>query len=173
MTVFLGGGPLVVDILLGHAYFLKYDVVERRVMKPYPPLGILYLSAYLKRGGFDVEVFDATFQDFEDFEQTLERVRPRIVGLYANIITRDNVLRLTRIAKDSGVEFVIVGGPDAASGATRTSGPGSTSSEPTKARGRWSSSSPGSRTRASRVWSRCRASSSPRTDPPVALRPVP
>ncbi len=104
----------MVDILLGHAYFLKYDVVERRVMKPYPPLGILYLSAYLKRGGFDVEVFDATFQDFEDFEQTLERVRPRIVGLYANIITRDNVLRLTRIAKDSGVEFVIVGGPDAA-----------------------------------------------------------
>ena len=104
----------MVDILLGHAYFLKYDVIERRVMKPYPPLGILYLSAYLKRGGFGVEVFDATFQDFEDFEQTLERVRPRIVGLYANIITRDNVLRLTRIAKDSGVEFVVVGGPDAA-----------------------------------------------------------
>ena len=104
----------MVDILLGHAYFLKYDVIERRVMKPYPPLGILYLSAYLKRGGFGVEVFDATFKDFEDFEQTLERVRPRIVGLYANIITRDNVLRLTRIAKDSGVEFVVVGGPDAA-----------------------------------------------------------
>ena len=101
------------DILLGHAYFLKYDIVERRVMKPYPPLGILYLSAYLKRGGFEVEVFDATFQDFEDFEHTLGRIRPRIVGLYSNIITRDNVCRLTRIAKDTGVEFVIVGGPDA------------------------------------------------------------
>src|SRR5262245_15752442 len=101
------------DILLGHAYFLKYDIIERRVMKPYPPLGILYLSAYLKRAGFGVEVFDSTFKDFEDFEAVVRTVKPRIVGLYANIITRDNVFRLARIAKAGGVEFVIVGGPDA------------------------------------------------------------
>jgi radical SAM superfamily enzyme YgiQ (UPF0313 family) len=101
------------DILLGHAYFLKYDIIERRVMKPYPPLGILYLSASLKRAGFSVEVFDSTFNDFEDFEQTVKKIRPRIVGLYANIITRDNVLRLAKIAKANGVEFVIAGGPDA------------------------------------------------------------
>ena len=101
------------DVLLGHAYFLKYDVIERRVMKPYPPLGILYLSAYLKRAGFGIEVFDSTFRDFSDFEQTLERVRPRILGLYANIITRENVFRLAKIAKANGVEFVVVGGPDA------------------------------------------------------------
>lgn len=102
------------DILLGHAYFLKYDEIERRVMKPYPPLGILYLSAYLKRAGFGVEVFDATFRDFEDFGAAIDRTRPRIVGLYANIITRENVFRLARIAKNRGVEFVVVGGPDAA-----------------------------------------------------------
>jgi len=101
------------DILLGHAYFLKYDIIERRVTKPYPPLGILYLSAFLKREGFSVEVFDSTFHDFEDFEATVKRVKPRIVGLYANIITRDNVLRLARIAKANGVEFVLAGGPDA------------------------------------------------------------
>ena|SRR5260370_23042726 len=101
------------DILLAHAYFLKYDVIERRVMKPYPPLGILYLSAYLKRAGFSVEVFDSTFRDPKDFEDTVRRLRPKIVGIYANIITRDNVFRLTRIAKDNGVEFVVCGGPDA------------------------------------------------------------
>jgi anaerobic magnesium-protoporphyrin IX monomethyl ester cyclase len=101
------------DILLGHAYFLKYDVIERRVMKPYPPLGILYLSAFLKREGFSVDIFDATFRDFGDFEATVKRVRPQIVGLYANIITRDNVLRLAQIAKANGVEFVLAGGPDA------------------------------------------------------------
>ena len=102
------------DILLGHAYFLKYDVIERRVMKPYPPLGILYLSAYLKQRDFSVEVFDATFQDFDDFRKTVERVRPRVVGLYANIITRDNVFRLAGIARECGVDYVVVGGPDAA-----------------------------------------------------------
>jgi radical SAM superfamily enzyme YgiQ (UPF0313 family) len=101
------------DILLGHAYFLKYDIIERRVMKPYPPLGILYLSAYLKRAGFGVQVFDSTFRDFEDFEAEVRRVKPRIVGLYANIITRENVFRLAQIAKANGVEFVVVGGPDA------------------------------------------------------------
>src|SRR5436190_483555 len=101
------------DILLGHAYFLKYDIIERRVMKPYPPLGILYLSAYLKRSGFSVEVFDSTFHDFGDFEATVKRFRPRIVGLYANIITRENVFRLAHIAKANGVEFVLAGGPDA------------------------------------------------------------
>src|SRR5438270_2119694 len=101
------------DILLGHAYFLKYDVIERRVMKPYPPLGILYLSAFLKRSGLSVEVFDSTFRDFTDFEATVKRLKPRIVGLYANIITRENVLRLAQMAKANGVEFVIAGGPDA------------------------------------------------------------
>src|ERR1051326_3238573 len=101
------------DILLGHAYFLKYDIIERRVMKPYPPLGILYLSAFLKRNGFSVEVFDSTFKDFGDFEAAVKRIRPRIVGLYANIITRDNVLRLAQVAKANGVEYVIAGGPDA------------------------------------------------------------
>jgi radical SAM superfamily enzyme YgiQ (UPF0313 family) len=103
----------MIDILLGHAYFLKYDIIERRVMKPYPPLGILYLSAYLKRAGFNVEVFDSTFRDFEDFEQAVKRFKPRIVGFYANIITRENVFRLARTAKANGVEFVVVGGPDA------------------------------------------------------------
>src|ERR1043166_4024031 len=72
------------DILLTHAYFLKYDVIERRVMKPYPPLGILYLSAYLKRAGFSVDVFDSTFRDPADFEERVRRDRPQIVGIYAN-----------------------------------------------------------------------------------------
>lgn len=101
------------DILLTHAYFLKYDVIERRVMKPYPPLGILCLSAYLKRAGFSVEVFDATFHDPKDFEETVRRIRPKTVGIYANVITRDNVFRMARIAKDNGVRFVVCGGPDA------------------------------------------------------------
>jgi anaerobic magnesium-protoporphyrin IX monomethyl ester cyclase len=103
----------MIDILLGHAYFLKCDIIEQRVMKPYPPLGILYLSAFLKRAGFSVDVFDSTFRDFSDFEAAVQLQKPRIVGLYANIITRDNVFRLARIAKANGVEFVLVGGPDA------------------------------------------------------------
>ena len=101
------------DILLTHAYFLKNDFIEKRVMKPYPPLGILCLSAYLKRAGFSVDVFDATFRDPRDFEEAVRKTRPKIVGIYANIITRDNVFLMARIAKDNGVQFVVSGGPDA------------------------------------------------------------
>jgi hypothetical protein len=35
------------DILLTHGYFLAEDEKEQQIMKPYPPLGLLYLSAYL------------------------------------------------------------------------------------------------------------------------------
>ncbi len=101
------------DILLAHAYFLKDDIIERRVMKPYPPLGILYLSAYLKRAGFTVDVFDATFRDPKDFQEMVRRTRPCIVGIYANIITRANVFRLAQISRENGVKHVICGGPDA------------------------------------------------------------
>jgi anaerobic magnesium-protoporphyrin IX monomethyl ester cyclase len=101
------------DILLAHAYFLKNDIIEQRVMKPYPPLGILYLSAYLKRAGFSVDVFDATFREPKDFAEAVRRSRPSIVGIYANIITRDNVFHLARLAKENGVKYVVCGGPDA------------------------------------------------------------
>src|SRR5262249_23921815 len=107
------GKACMTDILLAHAYFLKNDIIEQRVMKPYPPLGILYLSAYLKRAGFSVEVFDATFRDPMDFAEAVRRTRPRIVGIYANIITRENVFRLAQIAKENGVRYVVCGGPDA------------------------------------------------------------
>ena len=49
------------DILLTHGYFLAEDEKERQIMKPYPPLGLLYLSAYLKTRGYSVDVYDSTF----------------------------------------------------------------------------------------------------------------
>ena len=30
-------------------------------MKPYAPLGLLYLSSHLRARGFDVEIYDSTF----------------------------------------------------------------------------------------------------------------
>ena len=39
------------DILLTHGYFLLEDEKELQIMKPYPTLGLLYVSAYLRRAG--------------------------------------------------------------------------------------------------------------------------
>ena len=42
------------DLVLAHGYFLEHDALEQRVMKPYPPLGLLYISAHLKARGVSV-----------------------------------------------------------------------------------------------------------------------
>lgn len=99
------------DILLAHGYFLYEDPHERQIMKPYPPLGILYLSSYLKAQGFDVEVFDATFQNMAAFEATIRQKRPPVVGLYTNMLTKFNVLRMVAFCKAQGCT-VILGGPE-------------------------------------------------------------
>ena len=104
------------DILLSHGYFLDLDPVERQVMRPYPPLGLLYLSAWLKRAGLSVEVFDSTFSSPESLLARIREARPSRLGLYANLMTRARVATLITSARELGIP-VIVGGPDASGNA--------------------------------------------------------
>lgn len=97
------------DILLSHGYFLLEDEHERQIMKPYPPLGLMYLSSYLKSKGFNVELYDATFSTMADFEAYMERTRPGLVGLYANLMTKQNILKQIRVAKRLGAAVVLGG----------------------------------------------------------------
>lgn len=99
------------DLLLAHGYFLALDEAEQRVMKPHPPLGLLYLSSHLKRHGVRVGVFDSTFRTMADFALALDRERPPVVGFAANLMTKRNVLAMIAIAKRKGLR-VVVGGPD-------------------------------------------------------------
>lgn len=99
------------DILLAHGYFLYDDPRELKVMRPYPPLGILHLSSYLKSKGFDVGIFDATFASMADFEQMVRQERPSVVGLYTNLMTKQNILRMIRFCKQQGI-LVVLGGPE-------------------------------------------------------------
>jgi anaerobic magnesium-protoporphyrin IX monomethyl ester cyclase len=101
------------DILLTHGYFISDDPHEQAVMKPYPPLGILYLSSYLKAAGFDVKVLDGTLRPPAAFRRLLERERPPVVGIYANLITRGSVVRMARLCQELG-SIAVVGGPEPA-----------------------------------------------------------
>ncbi len=99
------------DILLTHGYFLYDDPHELAVMRPYPPLGILSLSAYLKREGFAVDVFDTTFSSFDAYADYVRQKRPPVIGIYTNMMTKQNVLRMAALAKSVGA-VVVLGGPD-------------------------------------------------------------
>lgn len=101
------------DILLAHGYFLYEDEKERRIMKPYPPLGLLYLSAYLKRAGFDVALYDSTLGSRADLFARLAEQPGGVLGLYTNLMTRPPVLEIVSKAKAHGWT-VILGGPEAA-----------------------------------------------------------
>ena len=101
------------DLLLTHGYFLKADEKERQIMKPYVPLGILYLTSHLRSKGFSVEVFDSTFSSREDLLSVLRRGPPAVVGVYANLMTRPNVVEILREAKEAGWK-TLVGGPEPA-----------------------------------------------------------
>ncbi len=99
------------DLALSHGYFLSEDPAEQRIMKPYPPLGILYISAYLKQRGYDVRVFDSTFHSLPEFCSWIDREKPSVVGLYSNLMTKLNVIRQIAYCKQKGCT-VIAGGPD-------------------------------------------------------------
>lgn len=99
------------DILLAHGYYLYEDPHELKVMKPYPPLGILYLSAYLKSRGFDVGLFDSTFESRQAFFDLVERERPPVVGIYCNLMTKSNVLTMIQACRRIGAT-VVLGGPE-------------------------------------------------------------
>lgn len=101
------------DILLAGSHFLCQDPAEQRIMKPYPPLGVLYLSSFLKQRGFRVEVFDGTFATLADFERVLDDLKPHTVGISCNMGTKFNTLRMIRQVRSRGI-MTVLGGPEPA-----------------------------------------------------------
>jgi anaerobic magnesium-protoporphyrin IX monomethyl ester cyclase len=99
------------DILLTHGYFLYEDPKELQIMKPYPPLGILYICSHLREKGLSVEVFDSTFSSRRDLWEVLRKGPPSILGVYANLMTRPNVVEILQVAKEAGWQ-TLVGGPE-------------------------------------------------------------
>jgi radical SAM superfamily enzyme YgiQ (UPF0313 family) len=100
-------------IFLTHAYYLNEDENELRIMKPYVPLGILYISSYLKLNGFDVELYDTTFKSFEDQKKKLIESKPDVIAVYCNLMTKLNVLPLMKfIRQNLPKSIVVLGGPE-------------------------------------------------------------
>src|SRR4051812_13535210 len=89
------------DLLLTHGYFLSEDEKEQQIMRPYAPLGLLYLSPYLRRAGFDVEIFDSTFSARQELLDRLA-AGSGVLGLYTNLMTRRPVLEIVAAARQHG-----------------------------------------------------------------------
>lgn len=100
------------DILFTNAYHISDDRHEQITMRPYPPLGPLYIAAYLRRHGYGVAYFDSVFETNEEaLAATMQRLDPAVVGVSALVIGRETAREQIRLAKEQG-RTVIAGGPD-------------------------------------------------------------
>lgn len=102
-------------LLLTHGYFITEDKVEQKIMRPYPPLGLLYISAFLEQHHIDHEVFDSTFSSFPQLFNYIEKNKPKHIGIYVNFLTRINVLKLIKHIRSNDQlsdTKIILGGPD-------------------------------------------------------------
>lgn len=100
-------------ILLTHGYFLNDDPKEKIIMKPYAPLGILYVSAYLERKGFANEVFDTTFSSMQELQKYLLDFKPDVLAIYVNLMTKLKVLEIIKFVKSNlNQTKIILGGPE-------------------------------------------------------------
>lgn len=101
------------DVLLTHGYFLEEDEKEHQIMRPYPPLGLMYLSSFLKREGMAVDVHDSTLGTRAALFDRLAGGPPAILGISTNLMTRAAVIDIARKGREHGWR-VVLGGPEAA-----------------------------------------------------------
>jgi radical SAM superfamily enzyme YgiQ (UPF0313 family) len=102
-------------ILLTHGYFIEEDEKEQVIMRPYVPLGLLYISAFLESKGVQHEVFDSTFSRFQTLQSYLLEKKPGIIGLYTNLMTKITVLKIIAFVKQQPALRncrIILGGPE-------------------------------------------------------------
>lgn len=102
------------SILFTHGYYLSDDPKEQKIMKPYPPLGLLYVSAYLLSKNIPNDVFDSTFYSKEEQLQFIKEKQPKVICIYTNLMTKIEVVKLIKTIKTATFGFpkIILGGPD-------------------------------------------------------------
>ncbi|MDO5977698.1 B12-binding domain-containing radical SAM protein [Flavivirga spongiicola] len=103
------------SLVLTHAYYLNEDPKELLIMKPYTPLGLLYISSYLNEKNVENHVFDSTFYSQEEQLAFIQNKQPKAVAIYTNLMTKINVIKLIKLLKNDskyGFPKIILGGPD-------------------------------------------------------------
>ncbi|MBL8130934.1 MAG: radical SAM protein [Anaerolineae bacterium] len=90
------------DLLFGQSYYLRFDPKLYEAMQPYPPLGTLYAASAMRRGGYDVALFDAMLAESPvEWAESLDRHRPRFAILFEdnfNYLSKMSLLRMREAA---------------------------------------------------------------------------
>jgi anaerobic magnesium-protoporphyrin IX monomethyl ester cyclase len=111
------------DVLLGQAYYLRFDPKLYQAQQPYAPLGTLYAASYLRERGHTPVLFDAMLAESTAAWRTaLDRHHPKIAAIYEDSFNylskmcllrmREAALEMIDHARDARIP-VVVSGSDA------------------------------------------------------------
>lgn len=76
----------------------------------FPPLGLGYIAASLKKHGISVDLVDCTFLSEEEAVERVRRSNPRILGIYVMFSMKKAAIKMARTLKNS-CEVFVAGGP--------------------------------------------------------------
>ena len=107
-------------VLLGQAYYLRFDPKLFHAQQPYAPLGTLYAASYLRERGHTPALFDAMLaESVGEWGEALQRHRPRLAAIYEDSFNylskmcllrmRDAALEMIDLARANGVPIVVSG----------------------------------------------------------------
>lgn len=105
----------VMSIVLTHGYFLEEDESEKKIMRPYPPLGLLYISGYLEQNDLPHQVIDTTFSSEQKWMNQLVELKPTLLAFYTNLMTKVKIIHLIKQLKNNPETShikILLGGPD-------------------------------------------------------------
>ncbi|MGO9482583.1 MAG: B12-binding domain-containing radical SAM protein [Candidatus Kryptoniota bacterium] len=88
----------MVDVLLTHSYFMRFDRKQWRAMAPYAPLATLYAASVLRNAGIRTAIFDSMLAGSElELEDHIKKLSPRIVAIYDDCFNYLTKMCLTRM----------------------------------------------------------------------------
>jgi radical SAM superfamily enzyme YgiQ (UPF0313 family) len=110
-------------LLVGQAYYLRFDPKLEAAGQPYAPLGALYAAASARQAGYNVSFFDAMLASSEaDWAAALDGVQPDVAVIYEDSFNylskmcllrmREAAITMIRASAARGVP-VLVSGSDA------------------------------------------------------------
>ncbi len=111
---------MATDVLIGQAYFLRFDPTLWQGQRPYAPLGALYAAACVRDGGHTVALFDAMLAESErDWDAALDGEQPAVAVLFEDSFNylskmclsrmREAALTMIAAAVRRGIPVVVAG----------------------------------------------------------------
>ncbi len=101
---------MAVKVALVYPYF--HPANDNSIFR-FPPLGLGYISAALKKHGVEVDLIDCTFLQFSEAVERVKRAKPQIIGFYSMFSMKKATLDLAEAIKKEyeGNCLFVVGGP--------------------------------------------------------------